>query len=170
MTCWNDRIYIYCVWKLLSRVWLFVTPWNSPWNSSGQNTGVGCRSLLQGIFPTQGLNPDLPHCRRILYQLSHQGSSRPLEWIAHSFSGGFSWPENQTGVSYIAGGFFTNWATREATTSRVKTKNKTIKKKHTLEGFNNRLHEAEESVNMETIQWNTCKPKSRKNGETVKTA
>ena len=46
----------------------------SPWNSPGQNTGVGSLSLLQGIFPTQGLNPGLPHCRQILYQLSHQGS------------------------------------------------------------------------------------------------
>ena len=46
----------------------------SPWNSLGQNTGVGSCSLLQGIFPTQGLNPGLPHCGRILYQLSHQGS------------------------------------------------------------------------------------------------
>ena len=43
-------------------------------NSPGQNTGVGSLSLLQGIFPTQGSNPGLPHCRRILYQLSHQGS------------------------------------------------------------------------------------------------
>ena len=47
----------------------------SPWNSPGQNTGVDSCSLLQGIFPTQGLNPGLPHCRRILYQLSYQGSS-----------------------------------------------------------------------------------------------
>ena len=46
----------------------------SPWNSPGQNTGVGSLSLLQGIFPTQGLNPGLPHCRQILYQLSHKGS------------------------------------------------------------------------------------------------
>ena len=46
----------------------------SPWNSPGQNTGVGSLSLLQGIFPTQGLNPGLPHCRWILYQLSHKGS------------------------------------------------------------------------------------------------
>ena len=45
----------------------------SPWNSPGQNTGVGSLSLLQGIFPTQGSNPGLPHCRQILYQLSHQG-------------------------------------------------------------------------------------------------
>ena len=47
---------------------------NSPWNSPGQNTGVGSLSLLQGIFPTQGLNPGLPHCGCILYQLSHKGS------------------------------------------------------------------------------------------------
>ena len=46
----------------------------SPWNSPGQNTGVGSLSLLQGIFPTQGLNLGLPHCRWILYQLSHKGS------------------------------------------------------------------------------------------------
>src|SRR5574337_625449 len=58
----------------------------SPWNSPDQNTGVGSLSLLQGIFPTQGLNPDLPHCRRILYQLSHKGSLRILEWVAYPFS------------------------------------------------------------------------------------
>ena len=40
----------------------------------GQNTGVGSLTLLQGIFPTQGLNPGLLHCRWILYQLSHKGS------------------------------------------------------------------------------------------------
>ena len=45
----------------------------SPWNSPGQNTGVGSHFLRQGIFPTQGSKPDLPHCRWILYQLSHQG-------------------------------------------------------------------------------------------------
>ena len=45
-----------------------------PWDSLGKNTGVGCHSLLQGIFLTQGLNPGVPHCRQILYYLSHQGS------------------------------------------------------------------------------------------------
>ena len=44
----------------------------SPWTSPSQNTGVGSLSLLQGIFPTQGSNPGLPHCRQILYQLSHK--------------------------------------------------------------------------------------------------
>ena len=47
---------------------------DSPWNSPDQNTGVGSLSLLQGIFPTQESNPGLPHCRQILYQLSHKGS------------------------------------------------------------------------------------------------
>ena len=46
----------------------------SPWDCLGQNVGVGSLSLLQEIFPTQGLNPGLPHCRWILYQLSHKGS------------------------------------------------------------------------------------------------
>ena len=46
----------------------------SPWNSPDQNTGVGSLSHLQGIFPTQGANPGLQHCRQILYQLSYQGS------------------------------------------------------------------------------------------------
>ena len=45
-----------------------------PWNSPGKNTGVGCNFILQGIFPTQGSNLDLLHCRQILYHLSHQGS------------------------------------------------------------------------------------------------
>ena len=46
----------------------------SPWNSPGQNTGVGSLFLLRGIFPTQGSNPGLLHCRQILYQLSHKRS------------------------------------------------------------------------------------------------
>ena len=45
-------------------------------DSPGTNTGVGCHALLQGVFPTQGSNPSLPHCRQILYHLSHQGSPR----------------------------------------------------------------------------------------------
>ena len=87
---------------------------HSPWNSPGQNTGVGNFSLLQGVFPTKRLNPGLPHCRQILYQLSHQGSPRKLEWIAYPFSRGSFWPRNRTRVSYIAGRLFTNWTIREA--------------------------------------------------------
>ena len=85
----------------------------SPWNSPGQNTGVGSISLLQGIFPTQESNPGLLHCRWILYQLSHKGSPRTLEWVAYPFSSGSSRPRNWTRVSCIAGEFFTNWAIKE---------------------------------------------------------
>ena len=103
-------------WKSLSSVRLFATPWAILWNSPGQNTGVGSLSLFQAIFPTQGSNPGLPNCRRILYQLSHKGSSRILEWVAYPFSSGSSWSSNWTGVSCTARGFFTNWAKREGFT------------------------------------------------------
>ena len=106
-------------WKLLSHVWLSATPWiYSLWNSPGQNTGMGSLSLLQGIFPTQGSNPGLPHCRRILYCLSHQGNPRILEWVAYPFSRRSSWSRHRTGVSCIAGRFFTSWVTREAPVHR----------------------------------------------------
>ena len=133
----------------------------SPWNSPGQKIEVGSLSLLQRIFPTQGSNPGLSHCRQIIYQLSQKGSSklsprgcgggglvvkscptdcdpmdynlpgssvhgilqeRILEWIAISFSRGFSQPRNQTWVSWIAGRFFTNWAMRETQTKKKKKK------------------------------------------------
>ena len=69
----------------------------SSWNSPGQNTGVGGLSLLQGIFPTQGLNPGLTHCRWILYQLSHKGSLRILKWVAYPFCGDLPNPGNEPG-------------------------------------------------------------------------
>ena len=52
---------------------------NHPWGFPGKNTGVGCHCLLQEIFPTQGLNLGVPHCRQTLYHLSHQGSQRNKE-------------------------------------------------------------------------------------------
>ena len=81
-------------------------------DSLGKNTGVGCHVFLQGIFPTQGPNPGLPHCGWILYCLSRQGSPRILEWVAYLFSRGTSQLRNGTGVSCIAGKFFTSWATQ----------------------------------------------------------
>ena len=84
--------------------------------SPGKNTGVGCHALPQGIFPTQESNRGLPHCRRILYHLSHQGSRRILEWLAYLFSQGSSQPRNWARISCIAGRSFTSWATREAPT------------------------------------------------------
>ena len=91
----------------------------SPWNSPGQNTGVGSLFLLQGIFPTQRLNPGLPQHKQILYQLGHKGSPRILEWVAYPFSSRSSWSRNWIGVSCIAGGFFNNWAIREAWAFRL---------------------------------------------------
>ena len=84
------------------------------YNSPGQNTGVGSLSLLQRIFPTQGSNPGLPHYKQILYQLSHKGSPRILEWVTYPFSSRSSRPRNRTRVSCITGRFCTNWTIREA--------------------------------------------------------
>ena len=53
--------------------------------SPGQNAGVGSFSLLQEIFPTKGSNPGLPHCRQILQQLSHKGSSDQMADIYLTF-------------------------------------------------------------------------------------
>ena len=67
-------------------------------------------SLLQGIFSTQGSNPCLPHCGLILYQMSHKGSPRMLEWVTYSFSRASSQPRNRTWVSSIVGRFFTKFS------------------------------------------------------------
>ena len=73
----------------------------SLWTSPIQNSEVGSLSLLQGIFPILGSNPGLPHCRQILYQLSHKGSPSILKWVAFLFSSSSFWPRNQTRVSFI---------------------------------------------------------------------
>ena len=78
-----------------------------PWGFSRREYWSGLPCLPPGIFPTQGSNPGLPHCRRILYCLSHQGSLRIMEWVASLFSRGYSWPRIQTRLSCIAGRFFT---------------------------------------------------------------
>ena len=97
------------------------------WDFPGKNTGVGCHFLLQGIFPTQGLNPGLLHCRQTLYPLSHQGSpnvpwspflgragvGKNTGWVAIPFSRRSSWPRDWTQVSRTVGRRFTIWATRE---------------------------------------------------------
>ena len=54
-----------------------------PWDSPGKNTGVGCHALLQGIFPTQGSNPGIPHCRLILHCLSHEGRPYSQERLSN---------------------------------------------------------------------------------------
>ena len=86
----------------------------STWKSPGQNTGVDSLSLLQRIVPTQGSNPGLPHCRWILYQLSHRGRPVIVEWVACPFSCGSSQSRDWTRIYFIEGEFFTNWAIRKA--------------------------------------------------------
>ena len=122
---WTELINYSCSEKmkvLVAQSCLSVTPWIIAhqavlsWNSLGKDAGLGCLTLLHGIFPTQGLNPGLPHYRQILYQLSYKGSPSILEWVTYPFSSGSSWPRSWTGVSWIAGRFFTNWAMREALT------------------------------------------------------
>ena len=88
---------------------------HSPWDSPGQTIGVDSLSLLQGIFPTQRSNPGLPHCRQILCQLSHKGSPWILEWVAYPFS-------SRSWGPLHCGGFFTNWAIREANRGRFVSK------------------------------------------------
>ena len=72
----------------------------SPWNSPGQNTGAGSCYLLLGIFPTQGSNPGLLHCRWILYCLRHQRSRRIMECVAYLFSSGSFWLRNCRRILY----------------------------------------------------------------------
>ena len=74
--------------KLVSRVWLFIIPWTIAHQAhlsmefSGKNTVGGCHFFLHRIFPTQGLNLGLPHCRQIIYHLSHQGGPRYTCWMS----------------------------------------------------------------------------------------
>ena len=102
--------------KSLSRARLFATPWIvactkllHPWDFQGKNTGVGCHFFLQGIFPTQGLNPGLSNCRQTLYHLSHQGSliskehlqiNNPTEKWAEDMSRLFKEKEIQMSVKH----------------------------------------------------------------------
>ena len=100
-------------WKSLSRVQLFETPWTV-------HGFLQVRTLEWVAFPFSrvssqpGIEPKSPALRVDSSPAEPQGSPRTLEWVAYPFSRGSSWPRNWTGVSCIAGGFFTNWAIREA--------------------------------------------------------
>ena len=124
--CWCAAVHQVaknCTWlerkwkqKSLSHVQLFATPWPIQSMEFSRPKYWSDLSLLQGIVPSPGLNPGLPHCRWILCHLSHNGNPKIMEWVAYPFSSGYSWLRNQTGVSCLTGGFFTNWAIREART------------------------------------------------------
>ena len=99
----------------VSHVWFLATPWTI------QSTEFfrpeywsGSPFPSPGALPNQGTEPRSPYCRQILYQLSHEGSPRILEWVASPFSSGSSRLRNRTRVSCITGGFFTTWKIREA--------------------------------------------------------
>ena len=100
-----------------------------PWKFPGKNTGVGCHSLLHGIFSTQGSNPCLlwvkvaklcpTLCNSMDYTVDGILQARILEWVAFPFSMKSSQSSNQTQVSHITGRFFTIWATREGPTNTI---------------------------------------------------
>ena len=71
-------------------------------NSSGKSTGVGCHFLLQGISPTEGSNPGLPHWRRILYSLIHQGSLTMYQAPARCLTNNFSLNFQNSPMIYIS--------------------------------------------------------------------
>ena len=81
-------------------------------DSPGKNTGVGSHAFLQGIFPTQGFNPGLSHCRWILYHLSHQGS--PKYWASLSLHQWNFLSQELNWILLHCRWILTNWATREA--------------------------------------------------------
>ena len=114
----NSKLYIHACTCLAVSDSLRLAPWNIS-HQAPQSMGILQARILEwvamplGIIPIQGSNLGLPHCRQILYYLSHQRSPRILEWAAYSFSRENSWPRNPTRASCIAGRFFTSWATRE---------------------------------------------------------
>ena len=85
-----------------------------PCGFSRQDYWSGWPCPPPGHLANPGIKHTSPHYRQILFHLCHQWSPRILEWVAYPSSKGSSWPKNRTGVSCIAGGFFTSWATRDA--------------------------------------------------------
>ena len=109
-----------CMLSRFSRVCLCNTVGCSPPGSfvhggfSRQEYWRGLPCPPPGDLPNLGIDPRSPTLQAILYQPCHKRSLRILEWVAYPFSSRPFWPRNRTAVSCIAGGFFTNWAMREA--------------------------------------------------------
>ena len=104
-----------CTMMFLAALFTITKTWKSE-SCSVVSHFLQLHGLYSWIFPTQGSDSGLLHCRWILYQLSHKESPRILEWVAYPFSSRYSCPRNQTRFSCAAGRFFTNWAIREALT------------------------------------------------------
>ena len=99
-----------------------------PWDFPSKNTGMGCCFLLQGLFPTQGSNPGLPHCRQTLYCLSHQGSPNiAIDQRKLFFWWNVSWNASlESNLAILLGIFFPvvtyryeSWATKKAECQRI---------------------------------------------------
>ena len=112
---WATSLHIHmcvcvCVWESESRLVISDSLWPhglySPWDSPG------C-SLLWGIFPTQGWNPGVVHCKGNSLPAEPPGKPKNIRVVTYPFSRGSSWPRDRIGVSCIADGFFTSWATWE---------------------------------------------------------
>ena len=107
-------------WKLLSHVWLLITPWAVAHQAplSMEFSRQEYRSGKPFLSPTDLSNlrtePRSPTLQAGFLHLNHQGSPRILDWVAYFSSNESSQPRNRTGISCVAGGFFTSWATREA--------------------------------------------------------
>ena len=103
-------------WKSLSRLWLFVTSWTiQSMEFSRPEYWSGYPFPSPGNLPNPGIEPRSPTLSAdSLPAEPHKWSPRILEWVAYPFSRRYFQPRNQTGVSCIAGKFFTNWAIREA--------------------------------------------------------
>ena len=102
-------------WKFLSLVWLFTTPWTiQSLEFSRPEYWRGQPFLSPGDLPNPRIEPRSSTLQADSSPAEHRGSPRILDWVAYSFSSGSSQPRNWTRISYIAGGFFTNWAVRKA--------------------------------------------------------
>ena len=112
----------------------------SLWNSLGQNTGVGSLSFLQGIFPTQGSNPGLLHCRQNLLPAEPQRKPKNTGVGSLSLPQQMFLTQVSTRVACIWGGFFTNWAIREAHSE------KKWKSKYSVNMTHHRLCQCRKSV------------------------
>ena len=84
-----------------------------PMDSPGKNTGVDYHFLLQGIFPTQGSNPGLPHCRQMLYSLSHQGSLSVFKFCGCNHHLQWFWsPQNKVSHCFHCFLIYLSWSDR----------------------------------------------------------
>ena len=101
----------------------------SPWNSLGQNTGAGSLSLLQGIFPTQAIEPRSPALQADSLPAESQGKPKNTGVGSLSLLQQVpSWPSNRTRVSCIVGRFFTSGAIQEALTKNFEVNLKNVLK------------------------------------------